>query len=76
MTPSRRHRLGKEPDLVLAEEVRAAVREERRCIGLRHWGGWARTTNLLVNSQALCLLSYTPLKTAATLGRIAAVSFF
>ena len=27
---------------------------------LRYWGGWVRTTNLLVNSQALCQLSYAP----------------
>ncbi len=25
-----------------------------------HWGGRVRTSNLLVNSQALCRLSYTP----------------
>ena len=25
-----------------------------------YWGGWVRTTNLLVNSQALCRLSYAP----------------
>ena len=25
-----------------------------------HWGGWIRTTDLLINSQALCQLSYTP----------------
>ena len=24
------------------------------------WGGWIRTTDLLINSQALCQLSYTP----------------
>ena len=26
----------------------------------KYWGGWVRTTNLLVNSQALCRLSYAP----------------
>ena len=31
---------------------------------LRYWGGWVRTTNLLVNSQALCRLSYAPSTTA------------
>ena len=25
-----------------------------------HWGGWGRTSNLPVNSRALCRLSYTP----------------
>src|SRR5687768_8624922 len=25
-----------------------------------HWGGWGRTSNLPVNSRALCQLSYTP----------------
>ena len=25
-----------------------------------NWGGWIRTTDLLINSQALCQLSYTP----------------
>ena len=25
-----------------------------------YWGGWIRTTDLLINSQALCQLSYTP----------------
>ena len=25
-----------------------------------YWGGWTRTTNFLVNSQALCQLSYAP----------------
>ena len=25
-----------------------------------NWGGWGRTSNLPVNSRALCLLSYTP----------------
>src|SRR5690606_12615522 len=29
--------------------------------GFTHWGGRVRTYNLLVNSQALCRLSYTPL---------------
>ena len=29
-----------------------------------NWGGWVRTTNLLVNSQALCRLSYTPFVSA------------
>ena len=27
---------------------------------LRYWGGWTRTTNFLVNSQALCQLSDAP----------------
>src|SRR5919109_196087 len=27
---------------------------------LFHWGGWGRTSNLPVNSRALCRLSYTP----------------
>ena len=31
-----------------------------RGILLRYWGGWTRTTNFLVNSQALCQLSYAP----------------
>lgn len=26
----------------------------------RHWGGWIRTSDFLINSQALCQLSYTP----------------
>ena len=26
----------------------------------RSWGGWGRTSNLPVNSRALCQLSYTP----------------
>ena len=26
------------------------------------WGGWGRTSNLPVNSRALCRLSYTPMK--------------
>ena len=25
-----------------------------------YWGGWGRTSNLPVNSRALCQLSYTP----------------
>jgi hypothetical protein len=25
-----------------------------------NWGGWGRTSNLPVNSRALCQLSYTP----------------
>src|SRR5688572_7090873 len=25
-----------------------------------HWGGWIRTTDLRINSPALCQLSYTP----------------
>ena len=25
-----------------------------------NWGGWIRTSDLLINSQALCQLSYTP----------------
>ena len=28
--------------------------------GKRDWGGWGRTSNLPVNSRALCRLSYTP----------------
>jgi hypothetical protein len=28
---------------------------------LHNWGGWIRTTDLLINSQALCQLSYTPI---------------
>ena len=27
---------------------------------MSYWGGWGRTSNLPVNSRALCLLSYTP----------------
>jgi hypothetical protein len=27
-----------------------------------NWGGWGRTSNLPVNSRALCRLSYTPRK--------------
>jgi hypothetical protein len=32
---------------------------------LLNWGGWIRTTDLLINSQALCQLSYTPSPVAA-----------
>ena len=36
-------------------------RAERPCGAFFHyWGGRARTYNLLVNSQALCQLSYAP----------------
>lgn len=31
-----------------------------------NWGGWIRTTDLLINSQALCQLSYTPRITSHT----------
>ena len=27
---------------------------------LQNWGGWTRTTNIRINSAALCRLSYTP----------------
>jgi hypothetical protein len=27
---------------------------------MHHWGGWTRTTNFLINSQAVCQLTYTP----------------
>ena len=33
--------------------------------GTIDWGGWIRTTDLLINSQALCQLSYTPSTTEA-----------
>lgn len=32
---------------------------------LQNWGGWIRTTDLLINSQALCQLSYTPKLTSS-----------
>ena len=31
-----------------------------RAVSSVYWGGWTRTTNFLVNSQALCQLSYAP----------------
>jgi hypothetical protein len=30
----------------------------------KNWGGWGRTSNLPVNSRALCRLSYTPRATS------------
>ena len=35
---------------------------------LSDWGGWIRTSDFLINSQALCQLSYTPKKARAPLG--------
>ncbi len=40
---------------------------------LRNWGGWIRTTNLPVNSRALCQLSYTPIEWLPRTYRLAAV---
>ncbi len=46
-----------------AERPRAAIGEEALHVTrtlMRYWGGWIRTSDLLINSQALCQLSYTP----------------
>jgi hypothetical protein len=52
--------------LVSTNETRRRISSRRRCCkqlssnNLLYWGGWIRTTDLLINSQALCQLSYTP----------------
>ena len=40
----------------------ALPRKSLRERAFQYWGGRARTFNLLVNSQALCQLSYTPMR--------------
>ena len=34
--------------------------EQCRANRLADWGGWTRTTNFLINSQAVCQLTYSP----------------
>ena len=41
------------------DEGRGPLENERENLQLS-WGGWGRTSNLPVNSRALCRLSYTP----------------
>jgi hypothetical protein len=40
--------------------IRAHRHREDAFLGNGYWGGWIRTSDLLINSQALCQLSYTP----------------
>ena len=40
----------------------------------QNWGGWIRTTDLLINSQALCQLSYTPIPAEAVSQFVEAVA--
>ena len=39
-----------------------------RASTVENWGGWIRTSDFLINSQALCQLSYTPKKARASRG--------
>jgi hypothetical protein len=39
---------------------RGLDRRAARGLELNHWGGWTRTSNILINSQVVCQLTYTP----------------
>ena len=40
--------------------LRVCTAKATRQQELHNWGGWTRTTNFLINSQAVCQLTYTP----------------
>src|SRR5437660_8267 len=39
---------------------RTRSRKPQQACEIHNWGGWTRTTNFLINSQAVCQLTYAP----------------
>ena len=52
--------LGARDDVTFRDAKAPRQESSRGRRKLKDWGGWIRTTDLLINSQALCQLSYTP----------------
>ena len=40
--------------------LRTPSRQAQQTREIHNWGGWTRTTNFLINSQAVCQLTYAP----------------
>ena len=55
--------LNREPAVTMSPWMRphpGTLLNRHRISKLRHWGGWTRTINFLINSQAVCQLTYAP----------------
>jgi hypothetical protein len=46
--------------LIGSRTAGSSVRNDAAAAPVVHWGGRTRTSNFLINSQAVCQLTYTP----------------